>query len=317
MDWVQTTYSYELEQHSDKYPYMADFNTAERRATQIMTWFTIEWKNPRTNITPLEEFIDKFVKDPALAAKVSQFSQAIFSTFQIVQRLADCMYIVTDQVTKKKYRIRLQTAIPPYRGTLIFDGYIHPWEEDGTHQATGILLLRKVSPTPFITPDMQKSLFRMMMKDKQDKYESVSISATTKISTYLKNQPAELVNTVSGFLNVHGGRKKEKILGIRAALSGDGATRILEMLPQKELACLLYVHQSPQKTTKHGMLERQFGDDDFDPYETGRARSVIGRLREKGLLMVGKKTIGSRRYKVAAIPAELDMALDKLESPSV
>ena len=317
MEWVQTSYGYELGQHIGEYPHTADFDTAEHMIKQTMTWFALEWTNPRTDTTLVEEFIDKFVKDPALAAKVSQYGQAIYSTFQIVQRVADCTYIVTDQVTKKQYRVKLQTAVPPYRDEITFDGYIHPWEADGTHRATGIITFRKVSPIPFITPDMQESLFRMMMKEKQDRYESVSVSATTKLSTYLKNQPIELVNTVSGFLNVPEGRKKEKIAGIRAALSGNGATRVLETLPKKELACLLYVHQSPQKTTKYGILERQFGDDDFDPYGTGRARSVIGRLREKGLLMVGKKTIGSRRYKVAAIPVELDTALDELDSSSV
>lgn len=313
VDWAQSTYDDELNLHGGEYPHMAAFDTEEQLVKQTLTWFVLEWTNPRTNITLLEEFVDRFVKDPALAAKVSQFGRAFYGTFRITQRVADCTYVVVDQITKKRYRVKLRTPIPS-RADLTFNGYIHPWEADGTHRATGILTFREASPTPFITPDMQEDLFRMMMKEKQDKFESVPVSATTKLSTYLKNQPIELVNAVSGFLNVSEGRKREKISGIRAALSGDGGARVLESLPKKELACLLYVYQSSQNAAKHGGLERRFGDDDFDPYGPGRARSVIGRLREKGLLIVGRRTMGDKRYKVAVAPAELGAALDKMDS---
>ncbi len=316
VDWAQSAYGDELDRHGGEYPHMATFDTEEHLVKQTLTWFVLEWTNPRTNITLLEEFVDKFVKDPALAAKVSQFGRAFYSTFRVARRVSDRTYDVVDQITKKIYRVKFRNPVPPSRVEITFSGYIHPWEADGTHRATGILTFREASPTPFITPDMQEDLFRMMMKEKQDKCESVPVSATTKLSTYLKSQPIELVNSVSSFLNVPEGRKREKISGIRAALSGDGAARVLRSLPKKELECLLHVHQSPQKVAKHGGLERRFGDDDFDPYGSGRARSVIGRLREKGLLIVGKKTMGSKRYKVAVAPTEMGAAMDKLDSCS-
>ena len=315
VDWAQSTYGDELDLHGGEYPHMATFETEEKLVKQVLTWFVLEWTNPRTNTTLLEEFVDKFVKDTALAAKVSQFGRAFYSTFRVTRRVSDCTYVVIDQITKKRYRVKFRNTIPPSHARLTFNGYIHPWEPDGTHRATGILTFSEAPPIPFITPNMQEDLFRMMMKEKQDKCESVPVSATTKLSTYLKNQPIETVNAVSGFLNVPEGRKREKISGIRAALSGDGAAHVLESLPKKELACLLHVRQSPQKASKHGGLERKFGDDDFDPYGSGRARSVIGRLREKGLLIVGKKTMGDKRYKVAVAPAELGAALDKLDPP--
>lgn len=315
VDWAQSAYGSELARHGGEYPHMTDFETEEQMTKQILIWFVLEWTNPRTSTTLVEEFVDRFVKDPALAAKVGQFGRAFYGTFRIVQRVSDCTYVVTNPVTKKRYRVKLRTPIPS-GAELTFNGYIHPWEADGTHRATGILTFREAQPTPFITPDMQDDLFRMMMKEKQDRYESVPVSAATRLSTYLKNQPIELVNAVSGFLNVPEGRKKEKISGIRTALSGGGAARVLKSLPEKELACLLYVRQSPQKAAKYGGLERRFGDDDFDPYGPGRARSTIGRLREKGLLVVGRKAMGSKRYKVAVAPADLGAALDELDSSS-
>lgn len=316
IDWAQATYGGELDRHGGEYPHMADFETEEHFIKQTLTWFVLEWTNPRTNTTLLEEFVDKFVKDPTLAAKVSQFGRAFYSSFRVARRVSDHTYVVVDQITKKSYQVKFHNPMPPSRTELTFNGYIHPWEPDGTHRATGILMFREAPSIPFITPDMQEDLFRMMMKEKQDKCESVPVSATTKLSTYLKNQPIELVNSVSSFLNVPEGRKREKISGIKAALSGDGAARVLASLPKKELECLRHVHQSPQRVAKHGGLERKFGDDDFDPYGSGRARSVIGRLREKGLLIVGRKEMDNKRYKVAVAPAELGAALDGMDSPS-
>lgn len=312
--WAQDAYDDELDRHSGDYPYPANFKTMESMTTQFLTWFVLEWKNPRTGITPLEEFVDKFVEDPELAAKLGLFGLAFYSDFQIIRYVSDHVVDAVDRNTQKEYRVEFSNKPPRSYAGVSFRGYIRPWKEDGTYRATGIVVFEVLpTNTGFITADMQDELLRMFMKEKRDKTEAVPISGTSKLSAYLKNQPVELVNMVAEFLNVQEGKKRERIAAIKTALSSDGADRILKSLPKKEQDCLLYVHRSPQKAVKYGELERRFGKDDFDPFLSKRgARSVIGCLREKGLLMVGRKAIQNRRYKVVVVPAEMKGALDVL-----
>ena len=314
-NWAQDVYDDELERYGGDYPHPANFQTMESMTTQTLAWFVLEWKNPRTGTTPLEEFVDKFIEDPALAAKLSQFGRAFYSNFQIIRCISDHVVDAVDKNTQKKYRVRFGNKLPgPY---ISFRGYIYPWEEDGAYRATGIIVFE---PPPanagFITADMQDELLRMLMKERRDKTEAAPVSGTTKLSSYLRNQPIELVGRVAEFLNVREGKKKERIAAIKTALSANGADRILKSLSKEEQACLQYVHRSPQRAVKYGELERRFGKDDFDPFLPRReAQSMIGCLREKGLLMVGRKAMQNRRYKVVVVSAEMKATLDSLTPP--
>lgn len=309
VDWAQKNYAEELDRHIGEYPYPLNFDTEKSQRGQVLTWFVLEWKNPRTGTTILEEFAGKFIKNPEKAAVFRQFGQVIYGSFRIIERVSNHVVDVVDRDTQKEYRVEFANKIPP---CIHFSGYIHPWEEE--YRATGVVMFEMLpADGEFITPDMQDELLRRLMKEKQDKAEAVLISATAKLSTYLRNQPVELVTMTAEFLGVPEGKKRERIAAIGAALSGDGADHIIKSLPKKERACLLYVHRSPQNAVKHEELESRFGRDDFDTFLSERgARSVMGRLREKGLLMVGRKVIQDRRYKVAAVPAEMWAALDAL-----
>lgn len=309
VDWAQRNYAEELDRHIGEYPYPLNFDTEESQKGQILTWFALEWKNPQTGTTILEEFMGRFIKNPKKAAVFGRFGLVFYGNFRIVRRVSGHMVDVVDRDTQKEYRVRFSNRIPP---SASFSGYIHPW--DGGYRATGVVMFDLYpADGEFITPDMRDELLRRLIIEKQDRAEAVPISATAKLSTYLRNQPVELVGMTAEFLGVPDGKKRERIAAIEAALSGGGADHVIKSLPKKERACLLYVRRSPQNAVRHEDLERRFGRDDFDAFLSRRgARSVMGRLREKGLLMVGGKVMQDERCKVAAVPAEVWAALDAL-----
>ena len=314
VDWARANYDDELNRYGGDYPYPADFDTEEKLFKQTLTWFVLEWKNPRTGITLLEEFVDRFIKDPELAAQVSQFGLVLYSRFNIIRRVSKHAAVVVDDRTKKEYHVKFRSKLPGSCEGVFFSGYIHPWKDDGAYRATGILTFERV---PNVFGHMAKLLAKREdshAKEAQDASEAGPIPANPKLSGYLWRQPIIQVWEVGKFLNVPRGNKREMIAGMKDVLAANGVD-ILKSLSRKELSCLLYLYRSPQKMVKHEDLERRFGRDDFrlSLFERG-ARSPMGRLREKGLLIVGMGKMGNNRHKVAAVPAEIWDALGELAS---
>ena len=313
VDWTQATYDDELDRYGGDYPYPRHFDTEDKLVKQTIIWFVLEWKNPRTGTTLLEEFVDKFIKDPELAAQVSQFGCVSYSTFRAVRRVSKHVLLVADEHTEKEYQVRFRNKLPRSCEDVYFSGYIHPWKDDGAYRATGIITFKQIpDDDPLGLADTLKRTDRKIEKEAQAVSEEVPISANAKLSAYLWRQSIIQVMEVAKFLNVPEGNKRERIAGIKDVLSTNGVG-ILKSLSKKELACLLYVYQSPQKAVKHEDLERRFGKDDFrlSLFERG-ALSAMGRLREKGLLIVGRKEIQSKQHKVAVVPSEIWDALGKL-----
>ena len=314
VDWTQATYDDELNKYGGDYPYPSRFDTTGKMVKQTIIWFVLEWKNPRTGTTLLEEFVDKFVKDPELAAQVSQFGCVLYGTFYAIRRVSKHVLVVVDGRTEKEYQVKFRSRLPRSCEDLAFSGYIHPWKDDGAYRATGILTFERLpnNTTQSIAGILENSRMRTLTREAQDESEKVPISANSKLTAYLWRQPLIQVMEVAKFLNVPKGGKRERIAGIRDVLSANGVG-ILKSLSKKELACLLYVYSSPQKAVKHRDLERRFGKDDFrlSLFERG-AQSAMGRLREKGLLIVGRKEMQNEQHKVAVVPAEIRDALGEL-----
>ena len=313
VDWAQATYDDELDKYGGDYPYPPRFDTEDQLVKQTVIWFVLEWKNPRTGTTLLEEFVDKFIEDPKLAAQVRQYGRVSFSMFRIVRRVSKHVAVVADEQTDKEYQVRFRNKPPRHEG-ILFYGYIHPWKDDGVYRATGILTFLRPPPDDITRMLLKSRLDYSLTKEAQDKSEEVPISANAKLSAYLWRQSSIQVMEVAKFLNVPEGNKREQIAGIKDVLSTN-AVRILKSLSKEELSCLLYVYRSPQKMVVHKDLERRFGRDDFrlSLFDRG-ARSAMGRLREKGLLIVGMKKMQDKQHKVAVVPDEIRDALGELAS---
>ena len=213
-------------------------------------------------MTLLEEFVDRFIKDPKLAAQVSQFGLVLYGRFNIARRVSKYMAIVVDESTKKEYQVKFRSKLPGSYEGVSFSGYIHPWKDEGAYRATGILTFERV-PNVFghMTNLLAKRVGGISAKEVQDESEAKSIPVNATLSGYLWRQPIIQVWEVGKFLNVPKANKREMIARMNDMLAAKGMD-ILKSL-SKELSCLLYLYRTPQKAVKHKDLERRFGNDDF------------------------------------------------------
>jgi len=114
------------------------------------------------------------------------------------------------------------------------------------------------------------------------------------------------------------GGKKLKIQALVAMLtSHDMLQGVVASLPNEGREALSKVLQEGG-WIKYSSLSRELGSEEQDSYFWNERTpvSVIGKLRVRGLLMVGRHDLGGKRYKVAVIPQELREPLKVILSES-
>ena len=139
--------------------------------------------------------------------------------------------------------------------------------------------------------------------------EATPITIHSKHSAALNKLPAEWINGVCIALGLSpAGKKGDKTKQIVAHLSdGENLKKTVTALSPRCRDALQFVLEEGG-WVKYGQLSRRFGDEAGDGWwwvQKGPPASVIGQLRARGLLFVGKAPIQSRNYRVAVIPKEL------------
>ena len=139
--------------------------------------------------------------------------------------------------------------------------------------------------------------------------EATPITIHSKHSAALNELPAEWINGVCIALGLSpAGKKGDKTKQIVAHLSdGENLKKTVTALSPRCRDALQFVLEEGG-WVKYGQLSRRFGDEAGDGWwwaQKGPPASVIGQLRARGLLFVGKAPIQSRNYRVAVIPKEL------------
>ena len=142
-------------------------------------------------------------------------------------------------------------------------------------------------------------------------YEQVGegkISPTSKLFVCLNKLPSEWVNATVMFWNRPAMKLKRDRAGDISSflLNEDNRDEIFSQLKQDELG-LLKTFVDNDGVIKYKELTRKFGNEENESYWwTERPpRSLIGRLRYKGMLFIGVTTIKSRNYKIGLVPKDL------------
>ena len=290
--WAKKKYAAQIARNEHQAPKMPVELTGETQDGHVMTWFLFQWVNPDTGITPAEEFARGLDVDVDWEDGVKHLTQLFFGVFRVLEMKGKA-YGIVDSLTKSKlYPVTFRVGYAAVQANDVYMGYIHPWY-DGTYHTIGTLVKMGTLPAGIITSGMANHLTQQLLEERQDRYESVTITDRTKVETYLKSQSADHVTKVAESLGIAGGTKKHKTGRIRDALTGEDITRAVQSLPESHLSCLATV--ATAGFMKRYVLERQLGDDE----------SPIIDLYERGLLMLGKKSIGCRRHKIVAIPADV------------
>ena len=311
-DYLLQEYGEEVADSIGRCPYDMPSNNAELEFKQTATWFMCERKNS-SGRTVVEEFVERFVDDPGIASKLLQMRNLVRGQF-LVEAPPDHNGImrISSKSSGKTFSVEYlggeRHLLSVGRS---FSGMIHPWRRDGTYRTTGITLMSLTDEEifqryGFITPKMTDVLLGQMRKDWQDEAESIAIAPRSRAHTLLKKLPADWVRGMCDSLCLRRGRtKRDNIALVSSALTSlDSLQNTVSKLGRDEVDALLLVLRNGG-FAKYPYLCSRVGEDDTEWSWEEEPRSAVGRLRRRGLLIVGKKRISGRSYKVAVIPADV------------
>jgi hypothetical protein len=136
--------------------------------------------------------------------------------------------------------------------------------------------------------------------------ESKPINLNTTISAGLNKYPIYWINGIAKALEVSTKeRKKEKIEKIISRLTAE-LDEVIEKLPPESREALKLVIKAGG-WVRYNQLSKKFGGEEDDGYfwESEPPASIIGILRLRALLFLGKAGISGRMYKVAVVPKDI------------
>ena len=288
-----------------------DLGDEDLRYKQALTWFAFDRKNDADK-TLLDEFIEMFVSDPTLASKARRLKDITHDTFTI-EREADAegIIVASAESSGKRYNI----MIPRDQDQLLkgrrFDGRIQQSFKDGIHLTAGVLVVY-IQDSPFEPSGMMKlaSIMKKINEELLQKIESIPIKPSSRAAPLLKHLPIMWINGICDSLNISAKHyKAEKIQAIVHALTtADSLYRIVSELTDAEYAILQFILKKGG-IVKTYELDRKFGRDDTGGSWMQKPTSATGKLRRRGLLIVGNMVIKTKTYKVAAIPADVAKTL--------
>lgn len=159
----------------------------------------------------------------------------------------------------------------------------------------------------FITESIMDAMFEQVVWEMHEEASSEEISPDSKALTLFKKLPIEWVNAAAQYWGLEPVRlKRDRIAALAAFLGDDKNGQIIrKSLDDEEIKTLSFI-LSADGWVKYGALKKRFGSEEDDGYWwcENPPQSVIGRLRMKGLLIVGVTSLEARNYKVAVIPQE-------------
>jgi len=155
------------------------------------------------------------------------------------------------------------------------------------------------------SPDMVMDYLTRQWREEQ---EQKPLNLNSQLSAALNKCPAPWINGICKRLGLSTrGKQKDKVRQIVAQLT-DAAQleRIVRALPRDSQEALAFV-VAEGGWVKIGQLTRQFGASGEDGWfwEERPPTSLLGQLRGRGLLFIGKAGIDGRNYTVAVVPKEL------------
>jgi hypothetical protein len=145
--------------------------------------------------------------------------------------------------------------------------------------------------------------------------DSKPIAVNVKLLNAITKLPTEWVEGMAlGWQRPEKPIRKDRVQDLcDFLLSQEGFLQISAALSAQEREAITMVLEHGGHIL-YGKLEKVFGDETTDDYWWSEhpPKSVIGRLRFRGLLYVGKALLSSRHFKVAVIPQDLVSVLTNL-----
>lgn len=274
---------------------------------ELVEWFQLEWKDPKTGKTVVRQFTEDAEMEPWLKAEMLKMEQVRRGKFEIIEEHGDS--INAREMDAGNILTILLKASEKKSGFFtkgrILEGRIHPWKD--AHWLAGILKTRltreeQMQRFGLLTPESLMDRFKL---DMTDKTESLLIRKDTRMSAMLNKYPSNWVDGICTALKIRGIRLKgDKVKAICETLNSEKLPEIADRLPPESREALAFVLEKGG-FVKYSQLN--FEDETEYFWNEYPLKTTLGSLRYHGLLYVGKMALGSsgRMYKVALIPTEL------------
>ena len=286
---------------SNRCPYDLEFGDEDLSFKQFLTWLMYEWQNPATGTTIVAEFVAKKVRNPTMAAKILQTQMLFFDTFEILEKHHGGILVARAKERRKTYRILTKSMSRASVGD-IFEGLIHPWDDDGTHSLCGIARLK--------LPDAMQVQWSQSAVDPEAferQFDDIKIPRRFRASSVLLAYPEPFLECIYKMQYGKPGRltKRQTVRSIAAMLTTKHVCDVIEMLPEDDMEALSRVVRRGG-SVGYDRLKRAYEGDDT---HTGDwPHTTLGLLRSCGLVLVGRDESGRR---VAAVATDVMAALKR------
>ncbi|WP_016731283.1 hypothetical protein [Saccharolobus islandicus] len=283
---------------------LKDYNiNSEAFYLDFMLWYGLYHKDPKTNMTFLEEVIQKFDRDTTNKVKNMKIVSGDFS-------IRDLLKINSEPFVKLlnrdmgEFLVKINQSIwedlNEIKNTHILRCHIINY--GGTYYLFGVVeYIPLVNELGFLTPAAIDKAVERIDNMKLKEIENVNVTERMTLKQCLSKYPATWINEICESLNVKARVKKEKIDEI-AKIYLENTEKILEKLPGKSIEILRLI-LNKGGFIKYSELSKKFMDD--TTYFYHNPKTPLGILRFYCIVFVGKMNIKGRNYKVAIIPSDM------------
>ncbi len=283
-----------MDEWEDEFPEKEEDHPPGLAYKDLFSWIMFEKELPGTGRTLAELFAED---TPGLSEEMKdnlyRMREVIRSEFEVIEKDGSFLNL-EDTASEKIYNVKMHEELPISPKTVV-RGRIHPFDDH--YRFVGIFFV--TNPIPTFEID---TLMRTYEDSKLEELEDITLRDSTALRTVLNKYPARWIDHMCKHFGIEARLKKEKVEMIVEKLVND-MPRIISTIPEKSKEVLALCIDNGGGV-KYGTL-RDYDDDFTLFWKKERPVSTIGLLRMRALLLVGKMSIGERRYRVAYVPNEI------------
>lgn len=287
----------------DEFPYHMEGMDMNAFMRNFMDWFVLEKVLPSSEKRMTELYVEEHPElDEETKQKILNTKNVILSKFVVIGK--DGLNVKLKDMENGNYYAVVQISNnPQIQANTMILGRIFPF--GNIYRFAGAMALMH---TPMILDtDIMMHAYE---KKEIERAESILLSPSTKLTAVVNKYPFQWVDGMCEALSLEtGGRKNEKAKDIANNLITN-FPKIINDLPEKSKAALIFILKNGG-FVKYNLL-KDYDDEITWWWNNSPPESTIGLLRLHGLLIVGKMPQGSKLYKVALIPKDIQIELQKI-----
>ena len=295
-----------INQLENEFPYHIEGMDTNSFIRSFMDWFVLEKIIPKTGKRLTESYVEEHPGlDEEKKQKILNTKHIIASEFVVIAKEGLNLKL-KDRKTGSSYSVVQVSNNHQIQANTLILGRIFPWGQ--IYRFAGVMAL---AHTPMILdPDIIRHHYE---KKEIERAESIILSPSTKLTAVLNKYPFQWVDGICGILSLGtGGRKNDKARDIAEKIVAD-LPAIVNQLPDKSKEALCFMLQNGGYV-KYNML-KDYDDEISWWWNNHPPKSTLGLLRLYGVIVIGKMPQGTKLYKTALIPKELQEKLKTILQP--